>query len=203
MRPEVSETTEDVYEALGPFRVGDDDDWILLYLVASIGELLDETEQVIRDSDTHSGWGTYMDLAVAPAEALPWLAQFKGVTIANGLSIEVQRDLIAGAQGFGRGTIGAIRETARAYLKSTKIVDITERDTSPYHFKVRVWLEQLAGMSYAELAASYPTYQDVIDEFPIYADFSTDPTRLDRALAAAKPAGLVMVVEKTAGTPPA
>lgn len=204
MRPEYSDTTEELYEALGPWTEGDEaGDWQLLRYVASVGELLHQTEVYTRDSDDGPGWSAFLDLPRTPAHVLPFLAQMKGVQFVDGLSEEQQRMTIQSAQGFDRGSVTAIRTTAQTFLEGSKIVDITERDTSPYHFKVRVYLEQILGLSYAEAMGTWTTYQDADDDIVLYDDVIADPNRLIAALEAAKPAGLGMTVELTPGPPPA
>lgn len=202
-RPEYSATTEEIYEALGPVTRHDEEtNWSTLHFVAALGELLHETEQWSRDTEDGPGWSGYMQVETAPAEALPWLAQMKGVRIVEGIPDTAQRQLIAEASGFARGSVGAIRKTAQAYLKGTKQVDIYERETSPYQYRVRIYLQEIAGMSYNDLAAAEPTYADVIAEYPTYDTFSSDPNRLVAALERTKPAGLVLSVTMTPGPVP-
>lgn len=89
-RPTVHPTTEELYEQLLPLakwstdQVPDHDeanDWPFLRLVEALTKGYHQVDDVAREDDDYVGWGKLLDPDVAPAWALPWLAQFVGVVL--------------------------------------------------------------------------------------------------------------------------
>lgn len=154
------------YGSLGPWARTDENVGHLLGLVDAIFGQIVEIDDLVRDSDTHVGWGRLLDVNVAPVWALPWLAQFVGVTPIFGLAEASQRLRIKEAAGFHRGSVKAIKAAAGQYLTGTRRVELYERDGSAWRFRVRTY------------ASETPNAQVVKD-----------------AVEALKPAGLVFVHE--------
>jgi hypothetical protein len=95
-------------------------------------------DQIINGVD-EPGWSQVVDITRAPTEALPWLAQFVGVTVPVGTSDAVARNLIQNVGGFSRGTAASILAAAQAYLTGTKSVTFTEREAgNPYLLGITV-----------------------------------------------------------------
>ncbi len=161
----------EAYEALGPWARADAGTWHLLYLVDAIMRPIQEIEDVVRDTDTHVGWGKLLDINAAPSYALPWLAQFMGVTPLKGLDDASQRLRIKEAAGFARGSVGAIRAAAQQFLTGKKTVEIYERDGgNPWRLRVLT-----------------------------YEAETPNPTAVRNAIFELKPAGLVLVHEVQRG----
>lgn len=158
-----------VYDGLGPWARADESGDLLTYVRALV-EPLAIVEDVVRDTDTHAGWGTLLDLDAAPSWALPWLSQFVGVSIIAGLSDTAQRNRIRAAAGFRRGTPAAIIAAAQQHLTGDKIVELYEREGGPWSFRLRT-----------------------------YASETPDPAKVLAAVKAVKPAGLVLVYELQEG----
>lgn len=160
----------EAWESLGPWAREDADVHELLALVDAIFGQIVEVDDLVRDSDTHIGWGRLLDVDVAPAWALPWLAQFVGVTPIFGLDEASQRLRIKEAAGFSRGSVSAIKAAAGQYLSGTRRVELYERDGSAWRFRIRTY------------ASETPNAQAVKD-----------------AVAALKPAGLIFIHEVQTG----
>lgn len=170
-RPAVAAISEEVYEGLTAWARADRDVWDLLTYVDSMMSGLQSISDMVRDSDEHPGWARLLDVHATPPEALPWLAQFVGVTPLRGLSDEAQRLRIQEAAGFQRGSSAAIRAAAQQFLTGSRLVDVIERDGgNPWRFRVRTYLRET------------PNAKAVYD-----------------AVAALKPAGLVFIHEVQAG----
>ena len=153
------------YQALGPWARADTNQQLLAYLRVLLDPLLD-VDDIVRDTDTHVGWGVLMDVDAAPEWVLPWLAQFVGVTTLPGLSAPSQRLRIKKAAGFSRGTPAAIKAAAQQFLTGTKTVELYERDGGIWRFRLRTYLSET------------PDSQKVYD-----------------AVLALKPAGVVLAYE--------
>jgi hypothetical protein len=162
-------TIQQAYEGLGPWARADDTGDLLAFVRAVFGHLT-EIEDIVRDSDTHVGWGRLLDVDAAPGWALPWLAQFVGVTPIKGLDDASQRIRIKAAAGFHRGSPSAIIAAARQYLTGTRRVELYERDGSAWRFRVRTYLSE-----------------------------TPDPQAVRDAVKALKPAGLVFIHEVQSG----
>lgn len=175
-RPVVSDIAEELYASLGPWARADTvigeqtDEWRLLELCESIGRTIQPVEDITADSDTHVGWGKVLDPDVAPEDWLPWLAQFGGVRVKEGLALPEQRARIKALAGMRRGTPSAIVGAAQQYLTDSKTVFLIERHGSAWRLTV------------ATLA----------DETP-------DPGAVERAVREQKPAGIVLTVQTVEG----
>ena len=115
-----------------------DDDGSLAIYLSSIG---DELFQIVDDwaSDTDDGKPGYsllIDPLRVPEEAIPWLAQFVGSTIWEGLSEDDKRSQLVSLGNWKRGTVQSIQLAVAPLLTGSQTVQIKERDTSPYHFQV-------------------------------------------------------------------
>lgn len=169
-RPEVSPVSLEVYEGLTAWARADEGTWDLLRYVDALVGSLQPIVDLVRDTEEHDGWARLLDVNAAPPEALPWLAQFVGVTPLRGLSEEAQRLRIKEAAGWKRGSVASIRAAAQQFLTGTRQVEVYERDGSPWRFRVRTYLSET------------PNAQAVRE-----------------AVLALKPAGMIFVHEVQAG----
>ena len=147
-RPEVSAAAEELYEALEPaFTVGDSDEtgWPALNLCEALvaGDVARIHSYVIDRDDGTPGWAILLDPENAPAEALPWLAQFTGAVLLPSMSEEQMRATIAFPESFERGGPGALVSVARRRLTGSKTVLVDERyQGSAYRLRVRTLLAE-------------------------------------------------------------
>lgn len=98
--------------------------------VGGIGDVMfQEVEDLASDGPLgQPGWSSLLDLNRVPDKALPWLAQFIGVSIPGGLTPADQRIRIQNTDGWKRGTPAAIAGAPLPYLTGTKTVILRERD---------------------------------------------------------------------------
>lgn len=129
MRPEVGETTEDIYGALGALAIGDEArDWPLLRFVDAICQAaFERIHELAADRGEQPGWQAILDPSASPAYALPWLAQFVGARLTPDMDEAGQREAISHPEGFARGTRAAMIQAVQRQLSDTKSVDIQER----------------------------------------------------------------------------
>lgn len=190
-----------LWQSTGPWADADTaNGYQLLRWLAGPGSILQSIDDLCRDSAAGPGWSALLDPARCPTYALPWQGQFVGVRLPATLPDAEMRRRIAQESGFARGTPAAIQAAAAPYLRPGRSLTIVERTPDPYSLTVVVRDGDLLTLSYAELAAQYPTYADVADAFDTYADFSSNAPQLEAALQAAKPAGLVMTVQFVSGS---
>lgn len=123
-------------------------------------------DDVARESDTHLPWGAALDPDAAPAEWLPWLAQFAGVTLLPADDEAAQRQRIKTAAGFHRGTSDSMVGAVQATLTGTQYVD---------------YLTSVGGDPWQQ------TLQTLTSETP-------DPAVTTREAMAQKPAGVKLTV---------
>lgn len=171
--PDVHEVTREWWESLGGALTGDDEglDWPLLRFLDGVGHLLGEVADLVRDTDAGPGWSVLLDVDRAPANTLPYLAQFVGVRLPGGLTEAQQRQRIKETDGWRRGSPGAIKGAARQHLTGTQTVRLRERlDDHAYRFRVRT-----------------------------YEVETPDQQAVEEALRAQKPAGLTFVYEVVSG----
>lgn len=110
-----------------------------------------------------------LDPELCPVWALPWLAQFVGLSIPVGIPEDGARTLIAKASGFVRGTPAAIEAAAGITLTGNKTVYFRERDGSAYRLEV------------VTLTSETP-----------------DPIATERAILAQKPGGIMLTYRTVA-----
>lgn len=174
-RPVVSETAEDLYASLEPLAAGDEEtDWHLLKFCDALCETMLERIHLLADDrpDGQPGWQSVFDPYTAPAFALPYLAQFVGVSLEPGMTEADQRTAIALPVGWARGTVDAMRVTVQRFLGGSQSVFIDER---------------VGGDAYA-LAVT------------VLADEQGDyPSEIERAILLQKPIGLVLTYTSTGG----
>jgi hypothetical protein len=147
----VSSSTLDWWNQLGPWRDADNASGIagygypLLTFLDAIGSQYAVTEAYTRDDATHIGWGQLLDVNACPTAALPWLAQFVGVTIPIGANDAQMRALIVGQANTKRGTASSMIAAVQQYLTGPARVDIYERTPDPYSLKVVSYLTETPG----------------------------------------------------------
>lgn len=203
-RPVVQPITEDLYARLGPWAARDTADagWFLLAVAEAVGRQLQPIEDIIRDTDTHVGWGIVMDPNLGPIEWLGWLGQFGGVRLRPGLSDAAQRARVKSTDGMARGTPSAIVAAAQQTLTGTKTVYLVERHGSAYRLTVTTvaaetpnptqviadLIEQkpggivmvhamTTGVNYNALRDTHATYNIVKAKFTNYAEVLSNPTK--------------------------
>lgn len=165
--PTLSRTAQRLYDALAPLAADDArHGYALAHYCAALAKLFDQVADVSRDDeDTGApGWTVIFDPDEAPVEWLPWMAQFIGVNLPDWLPEADKRARIKAADGFRRGTVGAMVAAARAFLTGTRTVFLFERH----------------GGSAYRLAVS------------TLASETPDPARVEQALVEQKPAGIVL-----------
>lgn len=148
MRPLVAPVTEELYTALLPLAWEDEQhDWATLKLLEASAFLLQEIEDLVRDTPAGPGWSVVMDVNRAPAKWLGWLAQFAGVQLRGGLSDAAQRARVASTDGQQRGTPNALIGAARQYLTGAQTVILRERDGSAYRLTIITYTSQTPSQS--------------------------------------------------------
>jgi Phage tail protein (Tail_P2_I) len=155
-----SPAAEELYEALAPaFTEPDEDgDLSLLGLCnALVSGSIDAIHLYVTEQEGRPGWQIILDPQRAPAEVLPWLAQFDGATLRPDMDTAQRRDAIVTPEAFGRGTIPAIERVAKRRLTGTKTVIITERYTGSAW---RLRIETIEG----ETPEPEKTEQEIVDE---------------------------------------
>lgn len=148
---------------------------------------LDEVEDVVRGAP---GWSVALDPDTVPAAALEWLGQFAGVAVDDRLSTAGKRTQIQERPSARFGTPAAIKAAARPWLTAGDIT-INERYTAdPWRVEIVYDADQVdSTLTYDELAAAYPTYDDI--EFGRYSYWNGSEDEMQSAVLAAVPADIV------------
>lgn len=144
-RPEVCETAEELYSALGPFTVGDEDnDWHLLRFCDALTSVLTErVHEIAADRDGRPGYQIVFDPEACPSYALAYLGQFVGVALEPALSEDEQRRKITVPEGWRRGTTAAMISAVQRTLTDTQTVIFQERyPDNAYNLSVRTLAEE-------------------------------------------------------------
>lgn len=158
--PEASPAALEIYEALSPAftQYDEDNDWAVLRLLNALTSgVIDQVYSYVTEEGDRPGWQVILDPDAAPAEVLPWLAQFGGATLRPDMTEEQMRDAIKTPEVFRRGSIDAIKQVAERRLTGTKTVIITERYTGSAW---RLLIETLEG----ETPESDKTEAEIIAE---------------------------------------
>lgn len=188
----MSADAESLYASLGVWADNDGETtgWHLLHFCEALvgASQLQDIDDVVRDTDTGSGWSSVVDLNRTPDSYLDWLAQFVGVVIAPGSTAAAKRTLMATRPAQLRGRPEVITAAVTAVLTGTQRVTLTERDTSAYHFDVKTWHTQTpspaavvaavtavkpAGLQFTHtiiVSPSYATIEGAVGAGRTYAD---------------------------------
>lgn len=141
---------QDLYRSLRPIPQVDH---ALEHIAQAVGRIFQPIDDLVRDTEAGVGWSVLLDPDRIPASGLPWLAQFNGTRLTPAMT-EAERRAAIRANGFGRGTIGALREAVASTLTEPRFVRIFERDEgSAYHLTVAVYGTQTPDPAAAERAA--------------------------------------------------
>jgi len=105
---------EELYRDLAPLAKGDPEQgYALQRYCQALARPFEIVQTLVRDSDTGEvGWSILVDPNRAPDEFLPWLRQLAGVHPILGEPAADLRERIKEAEGFDRGTPGAIMARA-------------------------------------------------------------------------------------------
>jgi hypothetical protein len=171
IRPNLGGVAEELYLALAPFteRINPDDpgrtitdedlDWPLLIFFGTLAKRWQQVDDLSRDSDDGPGWSVILDVDRIPDEGLPYLAQFKGKTLLQGMTPQIARERINGTDGFDRGSPEAIRVATKRHLTGTRTVNIVERHAGDvFQYEVIVKEE--------ECPSSGQTLRDAMEQKP-------------------------------------
>lgn len=105
-------------------------DWHIL--CGAFGAMFQPVEDLSSDTpEGYPGWSVLLDIERIPTVNIPYLAQFVGVNIPDGLSDSQQRACVRNAAGFTRGRPASIIAAAQLHLTGDKSVILRERDGSP------------------------------------------------------------------------
>lgn len=203
-RPTVASSTEEMYSALGPWATADTsgEEWPLLEMTESVAARLQPVEDVIRDDEVGPGWSSVVDVERAPSSWLPWLAQFGGARIPQGMTEADQRAYIQSAPNQKRGTVAAFTAAATRSLTGTRTSIVTERYGTAWRVAVFtlesetpdaaqltedllsqkpagivLTVSQSDGNDYKSLRDTHRDYGHVVDVFTDYSDVVSDPTQ--------------------------
>lgn len=192
---------EALYAALTPYAFEDDKhDWALLVLLGCIGVQFQIVETYVRDNGSRPGWSIIVDVATAPVEALPWLAQIVGVSIPPGTNEAGMRAMIVDQAGWRRGSKPAMIGAGKTHLTGSKSLIFRERfGGSAYRLHIVTYTSEtptpavtladlvsqkpggivlthavLAGQDYQSLLTNHPTYANVFAAYATYYGIATD-----------------------------
>lgn len=138
MRPELGSFAEEFYGRLEPFheRINPDGPgtvtdeqlgWPLLIFFGLWAARWQEIEDLIRDTDDGPGWSALVSIDRIPDKGLPYLSQFLGKQLIEGMTPAEQRDRIRSTDGFDRGTPSAMEAAGKRNLTGQQRIYINER----------------------------------------------------------------------------
>lgn len=113
----------------------------LSIFLQGLGDAFQVVEDYASDTDEDNpkpGYSLWLDLDRVPDEVLPYLAQYVGIQVTTGLTPDQIKEQIAALGAWGRGTLTAFKTAPKYLLRGAGTVQVTERDTSPYHMLVTV-----------------------------------------------------------------
>lgn len=173
----VKDVTQRIYDAVSPLATPDPDSgWPLLAYINALGEMFQDGADLMENGpNDEPGWSIILDIDRIPDVGLPYLAQFIGMHFYTGITYSTMRQQIRDHISWQRGTPASIQAAVRLFLTGTQTVQMTERDTSPYHFNVAIWASEAPASTVALVA--------YVNQF-------------------AKPAGLQWTLTVNPGSPP-
>jgi hypothetical protein len=200
--PTLTHSAQRLYDYLAPLAEEDErHGYALALYLSALARLVDEVADLSRDGeDGRPGWSDLFNPERIPARLLPWLAQFRGVQLPQGLAVEEQRQRIREADGFRRGSPAAMIAAAKRTLTGTQTVYLTERSGSAYALTVATLTSEtpdpaatlaalreqkpagivlthalITGGDYGTLLGTHADYAEVLTDFATYADVLANP----------------------------
>lgn len=145
--PELDSFAQSLYDSIAPLTHDDAvHDYPLAKYCAALGKMFQVTEDYGRND---GGWDKMMNVTLTPVEVLPWLAQFVGVRLEEGLTEVAQRSRVQETAGWKRGSVPALRGAAASYITDPKTFILRERFNpaapgvdSPGHLQVITYTSQ-------------------------------------------------------------
>jgi hypothetical protein len=119
----------EAFDQIAPLAVRDAENGdVLAHLNAVLSAPIEDVAEWVSDGpDGKPGYSILLDVDRAPAIALPWLGQMKGVAVTPGLPESEQRDEIRAAAGMFRGSAQALIDAARPTLINARTVRVLTR----------------------------------------------------------------------------
>jgi hypothetical protein len=152
--PAVPAVAESWYDELKVTQPADEQlGWPFLIFLSGLAAAFGELHDLVRDTDNGPGWSPALDPARAPVFALPWLAQFAGVTLTPGADEAEWRDEITSPPAFQRGTRQAIIDATARTLTGNRTVTVYERDGGPWDITVVTYTSETPDAAAAERGA--------------------------------------------------
>lgn len=121
----MNEFRDTLLERFAPYMTQDLADYL-----SAIAAMWNELESYVGLYDEEEGWQVLLDPTRCPAPALPYLAQYVGEVLPQGLGEEESRQWIIDAPNKRRGTVTGIVRAARRTLTGSKAVTLLERSGS-------------------------------------------------------------------------
>lgn len=180
----------EVAEELAPLLTQDDENGnVGEHFIAVLNAPLEVIAEAVReDEDERDGFAVFMDIDSAPAEALPWLAQFKGVRATPGLAEADTRAQIASAEGLHRGSIDSLKRAGARHTAShdpnlirvldrvggdpyaTTVITRTSDTPDPAQTLADLLSDKIIGEIITHVVSDAP----IIDEFTLTVDGLTE-----------------------------
>lgn len=185
-----------IYAALGPFAEDDETGDLRAYIEA-LTSPLEILHQLLSEDNQDHPWQILTDPDRCPDALLPWLAQWDGVVLEDGMTAAEQRTAVKARAGLARGRISTIRERIERVLTGNKRIIIHERTPGPYDLYIRTIASETpnpdevlrairdqkpagivldydaaTGITYIDLAANYATYGDLAATGMSYQELS-------------------------------
>lgn len=136
-RPDLGSFAEEFYARLEPFhdhtadgREYTDEElgWPLLIFWGTIASQWQRIDDITTESDDGPGWSSLVDIDRIEDDGLPYLSQFKGAILLDGLTPEQQRERIRTVDGFSRCTAQSIKDASKRRLTGSQTVHLNERE---------------------------------------------------------------------------
>jgi hypothetical protein len=193
---------EQLYEALGYHQVTDPEKGNALRIFCEGWcSTLQPVYDLVREREDGPAWAILFDVDRCPAASLPYLAQYVGVVITAEMTEEQIRNEIREPTGWARGQLPsskiATRRTLRSVAGEELVVIVRPRTPEVGRHYVRTLLSQtpepdrtervvrqvlpawevldyaaIDGVSYADIAASYPDFGELADAFDSYGELA-------------------------------
>src|SRR5262245_26265752 len=164
-QPPLSPLAQRTYDRLEPMQWDEPNQgYALAWYLKMAASMSDEIDLYASDqADGTPGWAILLDPDTCPDKALPWLAQFVGVSLPAGLTRQQKIDLIFARIGWTRGTPQSMIDAAKHTMTGTQTVIFRERHPDAYALDVLT-----------------------------FTDETPDPAATEAAIRSMKPAGILL-----------
>ena len=167
---------EQLTESLGPFSAESEE---LGQFLEALADPTESIYSIVGEEAQDVGWSIVFDADTCPAEILPWLAQFEGVTLTEDMNEAQRRTAIKVREGAARGRPATIISRVERTLMISRRIILEERyEDNAYVLYVRTFAAETPSEDLTRAAIISQKPAGLVLDYQVIAEGSYDALEL-------------------------